>query len=219
MGRRNPLGGLLALTAAAAAVAGVAYLFKEEIRETEVYKDLNAKYDVDGKIKTYSEKAKDTAYDLKDKAKVAAKDIKAKADEWKAAQDDDIFEDDEIILDSFDTAFTTEFNGEDVAGERDYVSIKDGAEDKVEEIKEATADKAEEIKDAAADKAEEIKDAVADKAEEVKDAVTDKAEEVKDAVADKAEDVKDAATDKAEEVKDVAADKVEEVKDAADKKD
>ena len=129
MARRSILGSLFTVTAAAAAVAGVAYLFKEEIRETQTYKDLNDKYDVDKKIKEYSEKAKDTAYDLKDKAKVAAKDIKAKADEWKAAQEDDIFEDDEIII-----------NDVDFSEDRDYVSIKteeatDDAKDAVEDIK------------------------------------------------------------------------------------
>ncbi|MBP3808288.1 MAG: hypothetical protein VZR64_01850 [Eubacterium sp.] len=129
MARRSILGSLFTVTAAAAAVAGVAYLFKEEIRETQTYKDLNDKYDVDKKIKEYSEKAKDTAYDLKDKAKVAAKDIKAKADEWKAAQEDDIFEDDEIII-----------NDVDFSEDRDYVSIKteeatDDVKDAVEDIK------------------------------------------------------------------------------------
>ena len=175
MGRRNPLGSLLAITATAAAVAGVAYLFKEEIRETQTYKDLNEKYDVDTKIKTYSEKARDTAYELKDKAKVAAKDLKTKADEWKASQEDDIFEDDEIILDSFDS----DFIDEDAAADRDYVSVD------LNKAADEVADKAEEVKDAAADKVEEIKDAVADKAEEVKDAAADKVEEVKDAVNDK----------------------------------
>ena len=119
----------MAVTAAAAAVAGVAYLFKDEIRGTETYKNLNEKYDVDKKIKDYSEKAKDTAYDLKDKAKVAAKDIKAKAEEWKASQEDDIFEDDEIII-----------NDVDFSEDRDYVSIKteeatDAVKDAVDDIK------------------------------------------------------------------------------------
>ena len=153
------LGGLFTLTAAAAAVAGVAYLFKEEIRETKTYKDLNEKYDVDTKISKAASKAKDTAYDLKDKAKVAAKDLKAKADEWKATNDDDIFEDDEIILD-----------GEGVSEERDYVSIKNDAEDTFKEVAEDIAEKTEDIKDAAADKAENVKDAIADKAEDIKEA-------------------------------------------------
>ena len=61
MARRSLFGGLVTLTAAAAAAAGVCYLFKEEIRGTETYKNLNEKYDVDEKIKTYSAKAKDTA--------------------------------------------------------------------------------------------------------------------------------------------------------------
>ncbi len=146
MARRGLFGGLLTVTAAAAAVAGVAYLFKDEIRGTETYKNLNEKYDVDKKIKDYSEKAKDTAYDFKDKAKVAAKDIKAKAEEWKASQEDDIFEDDEIIIDG------------DFSDDRDYVSIKDAAED----VKDAVEDKVEDVKEAVEDKVEEVKDAVED---------------------------------------------------------
>ena len=100
MARKSLLGGLCTIATATACVAGIAYLFKEEIKETKTYKDLNEKYDVDDKIATYSAKAKDKAYELKDKAKVAAADIKEKVDEKiqekKAAQDD--FEDD--IIDS-----------------------------------------------------------------------------------------------------------------------
>ena len=58
MARKGLIGSLFTVTAAAAAVAGVAYLFKEEIRETKTYKDLNDKYDVDRKIKEYSVKAR-----------------------------------------------------------------------------------------------------------------------------------------------------------------
>ena len=70
MARRGLFGNLLTVTTAAAAVAGICYLFKEEIRGTEAYQKVNDKYDVDTKIKDYSTKAKDKAYDLKDKAKV-----------------------------------------------------------------------------------------------------------------------------------------------------
>ncbi len=127
MARHSLFGGLLTITAAAAAAAGVCYLFKEEIRGTETYKNLNEKYDVDTKIKKASEKARDTAYDLKDKAKVAAKDIKTKADEWKASKES-AFEDDEIITD------------EDFSEDRDYVSINDAAADTAAEATENAAD-------------------------------------------------------------------------------
>ena len=127
MARHSLFGGLLTITAAAAAAAGVCYLFKEEIRGTETYKNLNEKYDVDTKIKKASEKARDTAYDLKDKAKVAAKDIKTKADEWKASKES-AFEDDEIITD------------EDFSEDRDYVSINDAAADTAAESTENAAD-------------------------------------------------------------------------------
>ena len=127
MARHSLFGGLLTITAAAAAAAGVCYLFKEEIRGTETYKNLNEKYDVDTKIKKASEKARDTAYDLKDKAKVAAKDIKTKADEWKASKES-AFEDDEIITD------------EDFSEDRDYVSINDAAAETAAEATENAAD-------------------------------------------------------------------------------
>ena len=127
MARHSLFGGLLTITAAAAAAAGVCYLFKEEIRGTETYKNLNEKYDVDTKIKKASVKARDTAYDLKDKAKVAAKDIKTKADEWKASKES-AFEDDEIITD------------EDFSEDRDYVSINDAAADTAAEATENAAD-------------------------------------------------------------------------------
>ena len=126
MARHSLFGGLLTITAAAAAAAGVCYLFKEEIRGTETYKNLNEKYD-DTKIKKASEKARDTAYDLKDKAKVAAKDIKTKADEWKASKES-AFEDDEIITD------------EDFSEDRDYVSINDAAAETAAEATENAAD-------------------------------------------------------------------------------
>ena len=127
MARHSLFGGLLTITAAAAAAAGVCYLFKEEIRGTETYKNLNEKYDVDTKIKKKKKKARDTAYDLKDKAKVAAKDIKTKADEWKASKES-AFEDDEIITD------------EDFSEDRDYVSINDAAADTAADATENAAD-------------------------------------------------------------------------------
>lgn len=178
MARRGLFGGLLTITTAAAAVAGVCYLFKDEIRGTKTYKDLDEKYDVDKKIKEYGEKAKSTAYDLKDKAKTAAKDIKAKADEWKASDDDDIFDDDEIIIG----------DGE-ASDNRDYVSIKSDAEEAVSD---------------AGEKFEDIKEDIADKAKDIKEDVADKAEDVKDSASDKIEDIKNIASDKLDDIKDIA---------------
>ena len=154
MARHSLFGGLLTITAAAAAAAGVCYLFKEEIRGTETYKNLNEKYDVDTKIKKASEKARDTAYDLKDKAKVAAKDIKTKADEWKASKES-AFEDDEIIMD------------DDFSEDRDYVSIKDAAEETADSVAAAATDAAAAATDVATDAADsgiEVSDANPDPA-------------------------------------------------------
>ena len=76
---KSVLGGILTVGVAIGAAAGIAYLFKDEIRSTDKYKELNAKYDVDAKIKKAADKAKDTAYDLKDKAKDTAFELKGKA--------------------------------------------------------------------------------------------------------------------------------------------
>jgi hypothetical protein len=163
---RSLLGGLFRVTAAAAAVAGVAYLFKDEIRGTEAYQNLNSKYDVDTKIADATKKAKEAAAIAKDKAKEAAVvakdkayDLKDKAVDayknspWSATDDDNIFEDDEIVL-----------NEDGEAEKRDYVEIKtDAAEEKVEEVKEkigdavtTAADKLEDILKAAEAETEEI---------------------------------------------------------------
>jgi len=163
MARHSLIGGLCTTIVAAGAALGIAYLFKDEIQSTQKYKDLNSKYDIDSKVEEYSKKAKDTAYDLKDKAKDTAKDLKDKAETWKKAESDDIFEDDEIII-----------GGDD----RDYVSIKDAAED----AKDAVADKVDDVKDAVADKVDDIKDAAADKADDIKDAAAAAEEKIEDTV-------------------------------------
>ena len=159
MARHSLFGGLLTITAAAAAAAGVCYLFKEEIKGTETYKNLNEKYDVDTKIKKASDKAKETAYDLKDKAKVAAKDIKTKADEWKASKES-AFEDDEIVTDG------------DFSEDRDYVSIQDAADttaDTVKEVADAAVASATEAAATAAEAAATAAEAAADAADTAAD--------------------------------------------------
>ncbi|MCR5213306.1 MAG: hypothetical protein K6E10_02750 [Eubacterium sp.] len=178
MARRSLLGSLFTVTAAAAAVAGVAYLFKEEIRETQTYKDLNEKYDVDNKIKTYSEKAKETAYDLKYKAKDATRDLKTKVDEWKATNDDNIFEDDEIIIDY-----------DEPSEDRNYTTIKEDVKDKAEEVKDNVADAADKAKDNIAEAADKAKDNIAEAADKAKDNVADAMDKVKEDIKDAAENI------------------------------
>ena len=119
MARRGLLGSIVTITAAAAAVAGVAYLFKDEIRSTKTYQDLDEKYDLDYKIKEYSKKAKEKAYDVKDLAKAKAKEAKEMAEKYRYPKDD--FEDDII------------FNGEDEES-RDYISLSDAVEDPTDTI-------------------------------------------------------------------------------------
>ena len=57
MAKHDFLGSLAKFTVAAAAVAGVCYAFKDEIRGTKTYQDLNEKYDVDGKVEKAVAKA------------------------------------------------------------------------------------------------------------------------------------------------------------------
>ena len=162
---KSLFGGLFKATLAASAVAGLAYLFKDEIKGTTTYQNLNEKYDVDTKLSDATKKAKEAAIVAKKKAKEAAVvakdkayDLKGKAvDAYKksswASSDEDIFADDEIVLD------------EESAEERDYVEINtDEAAEKAAEMTEEAADQVEE----AADKFDDIAEAAA---EEIKDAV------------------------------------------------
>lgn len=135
MARNSVFGGLMTAIVAAGAVVGLAYLFKDEIRETQKYKDLNAKYDVDTKLKNAQAKANTTAQDFKAKAKKTWSDIKK--------AEDDIIDDGEIIIDG------------ESSEERDYVTINP------EEAAEDISEKAEEIKDAVKEAAEDISDSLA----------------------------------------------------------
>lgn len=71
--------GIVKFTAAAAAVGGLCYIFKDKIKETQVYKD----YDVDGKI---------------NKVKTTIKEKMPKFFE----NEEDFVEDDEIFFDDLD---------------------------------------------------------------------------------------------------------------------
>lgn len=107
MAKHSFLGGIITFTAAAATVAGLCYVFKDEIKGSKPYQDLNDKYDVDSKINTAASKAKTAKSELKAKAsdiKTKASDIKddimekASQASWKKDDEDEIFDEDEIIL-------------------------------------------------------------------------------------------------------------------------
>ncbi len=123
MGRHSFLEGLATFTVAAVTVAGICYLFKDEIKGTKTYQDLNDKYDVDSKInlaadkaKNAASKAKDTAFELKDKAFVVKDDLMDKYNQMKGSEEN-LFDDDEIILDESDVE------------ERDYVRVDNEDDD------------------------------------------------------------------------------------------
>ena len=80
MAKRDFFGGLAKFTVAAAAVAGVCYAFKDEIRGTKTYQDLNEKYDVDGKVEKAVAKAKETGINAKAKVKETAATVKSKVE-------------------------------------------------------------------------------------------------------------------------------------------
>lgn len=123
MGRHSFLEGLATFTVAAVTAAGICYLFKDEIKGTKTYQDLNDKYDVDSKInlaadkaKNAASKAKDTAFELKDKAFVVKDDLMNKYNQMKGSEEN-LFDDDEIILDESDVE------------ERDYVRVDNEDDD------------------------------------------------------------------------------------------
>ncbi len=136
MAKRDFFGGLAKFTVAAAAVAGVCYAFKDEIRGTKTYQDLNEKYDVDGKVEKAVAKAKETGINAKAKVKETAATVKSKVDEKMESmkEEEEIIDDSEIILDEDDTP-----------DERDYVAIKT-EEEKADESAE-NEDKADETSD------------------------------------------------------------------------
>lgn len=123
MGRHSFLEGLATFTVAAVTAAGICYLFKDEIKGTKTYQDFNDKYDVDSKInlaadkaKNAASKAKDTAFELKDKAFVVKDDLIDKYNQMKGSEEN-LFDDDEIILDESDVE------------ERDYVRVDNEDDD------------------------------------------------------------------------------------------
>ncbi|MCR5149499.1 MAG: hypothetical protein K6C35_11130 [Eubacterium sp.] len=125
MAKKCLLGGVIKFTVAAAAVSGICYLFRDDLKSSKTYQ----KYEVDEKINKARTAVKDKTATIKDKATA----LKEKAPWNKAASD---VEDDELDI----------IIG-DEAADRDYVSIdaEDTAEaaDKVEEA----VDKAESIID------------------------------------------------------------------------
>ncbi|SEG05680.1 hypothetical protein SAMN04487934_10754 [Eubacterium ruminantium] len=125
MAKNCLLGGVIKFTVAAAAVSGICYLFRDDLKSSKTYQ----KYEVDEKINKARTAVKDKTATIKDKATA----LKEKAPWNKAVSDE---EDDELDL----------IIG-DEAADRDYVSIdaEDTSEaaDKVEEA----VDKAESIID------------------------------------------------------------------------
>ncbi len=137
MAKHSLLGNVVKIAAAAAAVSGICYLFKDEIKGSKAYQQL----DVEEKISKAKTAIKDTKNQIKEKAP------------W-ANTEQDIIEDDEIILDS------------NAPKERDYVSL-DGEETKTEEVAaDEELIPEEEVKEAVNEAVEEVTEKVTDAVEE-----------------------------------------------------
>ena len=129
MAKNSFLGGVVKFTVAAAAVSGICYLFRDDLKSSKTYQ----KYDVDEKISKAKTVVKDKTATIKDKAAT----LKEKAPWANKASNDDVDEAvDEVV--------------------RDYVEIDtddavEEAADKVDEAAEEVADKAEDIISAVTD--------------------------------------------------------------------
>ena len=75
MAKHGLLGGLVKFTVAAAAVSGICYLFRDDIKTSKTYQ----KYEVDEKISNAKNVVKDKTATIKDKAKDTTATIKEKA--------------------------------------------------------------------------------------------------------------------------------------------
>ena len=165
--------GVFKIGVVAAAAYGVYSLFKDEIRETETYQQLNQKYDVDNKIDKATEAVKstlkETANSVSEKAKTAKGMATEKVSEFKNRKGDEAVND-------FDNDFDNDF-GDDFAeiSDSDFMKVaEDVAEDVAGDAAEAAEDKIEEkVEEAVETASEKAAEAVADEEayKDVSDAV------------------------------------------------
>jgi hypothetical protein len=183
--------GVFKIGVVAAAAYGVYSLFKDEIRETETYQQLNQKYDVDNKIDKATEAVKstlkETANSVSEKAKTAKGMATEKVSEFKNRKGDEAVND-------FDNNFDDDF-GDDFAEISDS-DFMEAAEDAAEDVAEDVAgDAAEAVEEKTEEKVEETAEAAEEKIEEkVEEAVETASEKAAEAVADEEayKDVSDA---------------------------
>ena len=113
MAKNSFLGGVVKFTVAAAAVSGICYLFRDDLKSSKTYQ----KYDVDEKISKAKTVVKDKAATIKDKAET----LKEKAP-WANKSSDNVDEAVEEVV-------------------RDYVEIDaDEAADAAEEVADKAED-------------------------------------------------------------------------------
>ena len=137
------ISGAFKLGVVAAAAYGVYTLFKDEIRETGTYQQLNEKYDVDNKVEKATAKVKDTMKDTAKTVTAAAKTAKEKATEMLKHNENTSEEAGDDFDDSFFEEKTeeTEAKTEDTEAkdaENPFAATITAAQDAMDKISEAS---------------------------------------------------------------------------------
>ncbi len=172
MGKKNSFGKLLAFTTTVAAIGGVCYIFRDQIKESSVYK-----------------KACDKFYNLRDKVN----------DKF-ASENEDFFFDDDFKDDFEDDMFTDdaknsrEYTSITINAKEDN-SVADTAKEVADDISKAVENLKESGVQVAEDATEDVQDAVEDVNEDVKDIAENVIDTVEDTVTDSAENMKEIFAD------------------------
>ena len=130
------ISGAFKLGVVAAAAYGVYTLFKDEIRETGTYQQLNEKYDVDNKVEKATAKVKDTMKDTAKTVTAAAKTAKEKATEMLKHNENTSEEAGDDFDDSFFEEKTEEAEAKDA--ENPFAATITAAQDAMDKISEAS---------------------------------------------------------------------------------
>ena len=130
------ISGAFKLGVVAAAAYGVYTLFKDEIRETGTYQQLNEKYDVDNKVEKATAKVKDTMKDTAKTVTAAAKTAKEKATEMLKHNENTSEEAGDDFDDSFFEEKTEEAEAKDA--ETPFAATITAAQDAMDKISEAS---------------------------------------------------------------------------------
>lgn len=169
MGKKNSFGKFLAFTTTVATICGVCYVFRDQIRESSIYKKASEKF-----------------CDLRNKMN----------DKFTSEEDDFIFDDDfeddfEDDVFAEDAKQNREYTSIIINPKEDEAPVSDAAKEVAEDISKAV----ENLKETGIETAEDTIEKVTDIAEDTMDGAKEVAEDMKDAVQDSAEDMKEIFAD------------------------